>query len=683
MNQYLITALIDICLGIFAYKTKENRAAKALAYTALCLGIWSLELFLLTIIQDVTVLSPWFHITRWGLFFIPPCFALLSWQLVGARSRAFFVSVVVPGFLASFALGVTNLFLAPSILTPTESGFLPEIDTVYYAFVCIFLWCFVGSIMLSARCYRSSTRRERQRVKWVVITLLVCFLGGISNIFLMPHDVYLSNYMGSVLNITFVALLFYSTVQHHLMDFRSAISVGISRAILLGFFVWSIFLFTSISGPLSSDSGGFLVLAGLMILMMETYPRLLKWVLPNAKKLLSRDGYDYDRVVIDTSAALNDCVDLRTLTAVGDHLFYQVIRLEEYALLIKGVDSSYGNFKAEAPELFGLLSSKESLLYSDELPKDIGKTLDAKGIGACTPLTYAGECVGVLMLGRASELSYYRYDDVRVFEWLQSELGQAINRINQLDEMQDRLGQAKKTLSMLGVMNHYHHDIKAPLAIIDGVLSNDIYDKEKQKDIVLQQVERGSQLITTMASLLKGERKRKLQAISLSEVVKDSVFLFSQGIDEVNYLFGDTPEIQGDAEDLKILVINVVKNAIEARQDHQNLVVTISTWQSESHVCLSFSDTGVGIPLDRVESLWEENLSSKSSGNGIGMQAIKRIADEHFAVVEVNSEVGSGSEFIFRFPNSIVVSGAIDTQEQDVSDSPFTKSSKVNKPLAG
>eukprot|EP01025_Chloroclados_australasicus_P042430 TRINITY_DN4512_c1_g2_i1.p2 TRINITY_DN4512_c1_g2~~TRINITY_DN4512_c1_g2_i1.p2 ORF type:complete len:140 (+),score=10.41 TRINITY_DN4512_c1_g2_i1:3-422(+) len=113
------------------------------------------------------------------------------------------------------------------------------------------------------------------------------------------------------------------------------------------------------------------------------------------------------------------------------------------------------------------------------------------------------------MVGAPTQDTYYRYDDIRLFEWLQAELGQVLNRIRKLDEMQNQLGQAKKTLSMLGVMNHYHHDIKAPLSIIDGVLSNDIYDKEKQKDIVLQQVERGSRLIATMAGILNKRKEKK------------------------------------------------------------------------------------------------------------------------------------------------------------------------------
>ncbi len=686
MNQYLITALIDIAVALFAFNKKGNLAARALSYTALSIGVWSIELYLLTTIVEADALQLWFHITRWGMFLIPPCFALLAWRLVGARSNVFYKVVVVPGFVFAVTLCVANFFFFPSRLQVSSTGYMPEVDGIYHAFIVMFLWCFVGSIFHTAACYHSVTQREKQRAKWVLITLLFSFSGGVFNLFLMPHDIYFSKYVASILNVVFVALLFYSTVQHHLMDFRLALSVGLTKGLLLGFFIWFLYIYVSLAESFDHKSASVVALACLMIVMMEVYPRLLKWILPNAKKLIVKGAYDYNEVVEDASRALHDCVGLEMLFKVCDHLFYQVVGVSRYSLIVYGKNDPLSPLSENEKLVFDkYCKSMQGVVFSDETDGELRSILKQYNADICFCLEHGGVCLGLIFVGPVREQGYYRYDDVRTFEWLRVELGQVLNRINQLDEMQNQLGQAKKTLSMLGVMNHYHHDIKAPLAIIDGVLSNDIYDKEKQKDIVLQQVERGSQLITTMASLLKGERKRKIQALSLKEVVRDSVFLFSQGIDEVNYLFGDAPEIRGDAEDLKILVINIVKNAIEARQDNQQLVVTISTWQTDSHVCLSFADTGIGMPVSRVDTLWEDATSSKSSGNGIGMQAIKRIADEHFAVIEVNSEVGRGSEFVFKFPTSVVVTEPNEKEgsREDIAESPFSNSTKAKKPLAG
>ena len=160
--------------------------------------------------------------------------------------------------------------------------------------------------------------------------------------------------------------------------------------------------------------------------------------------------------------------------------------------------------------------------------------------------------------------------------------------------------------------------------------------------------------------------------------MKDSLFLFSQGIDDINYAFADIPMIYGDAEDLKILVINLVKNAIEARRDDESLVLTITTAQTDEYISLAIADTGMGISPERVNVIWDDIDSNKANGSGVGMQAIKRIADEHSAEIVVNSCEGEGSEFIFKFPCSI----AVDSNDNEAAgnDSLFANNDRISNP---
>ncbi len=686
MAHYLVTAIVDFIVALIALNKRDNPAAKALSLASFSLGLWSLELFLLTVVSNVELLSILFHLTRWGMFFIPPSLALLAWMLIGARSHLFFNLVVLPGFAVSVCLSIFNAFIFPSELAATEGGYLPVVDQVFYIFAANFVWCLLGAVAVSTWSYRSATHRERQRVKWLLIILVMTLMTGVASMLLVTYDFYLK-LVGATTNITFVCLLFYATVQHHLMDLRLALSVGLARIVLLTAVVWSYFFVASVVGDLSQSSTG-IVMLFFIVFVLEAYPRALRWILPNAKKLIANNSYDFDVVTTEASQALNSCISLKELTRTTDVLIKQIARAADYELYVsdKGVfrgvniKRSFDESSPEDAKFLAYCAENSGLILADETPEYVRNVLDAHQVSSCFSINFEGEAVGLMLVGTAVGQSYYRYDDIRVFEWLCQELGQVINRINQLDEMQQQLGQAKKTLSMLGVMNHYHHDIKAPLAIIDGVLSNDIYDKEKQKDIVLQQVERGSRLITTMANILKGERTRKIQKLSLEEVVKDSVFLFSQGIDEVHYDFSEVPDVKGDAEDLKILVINIIKNAIEARETGRKLVVTIATWQTDEAICLSFSDSGVGMPQQVVDTLWDDAVSSKLTGNGIGMQAIKRIADEHSADIEVNSKPGKGTEFIFKFPLSIVDEGKDDPPSDNDGGDLF---SRVNKPMAG
>ncbi len=662
MIQYLITAIIDVVVGILAFSKKDNPAAKALALTVFSLGAWSLELYLLTMIKNVDILNVLYHITRWGMFFIPATFAFLTWRLIGSRSQKFKNLVVIPSFFLSTLLSLVNTFIFPSTLREVDGGYLPNTDAIFYLFLISFIWSFVGSIGIVFASYNTSSNREKQRLKWLFITLCVSFTGGVLGITSMPSEFYLSRFVGSITNIVFVVLLFYSTIQHNLMDFRLALSVGLSKAILLGFFFWLYFVVTSVVGDHTESVGGILILLLFVALILEAYPRLLKWILPNAKKILVKHAYEFDQVKTDTENALRNSITFSMMLEVLDHLFLKILRLNNYKILMiqKNLDAANDE---NNPRLSGLpfevttednvlvayCTQQTQLVVADEMPDTMRDEMKKHNAGLCFPVFSGQKILAAVLIGEPTHFSYYRYDDMKIFEWLQTELEQVLNRLIRLNSMQDQLGEAKKTLSMLSLMNHYHHDIKAPFAIIDGILSNDVYDRDKQKDIVLAQVERGSRLIATMASILGGQHRRRIQPCALETLVQDCLYLFETSFDKVEYELGNIPPIKGDAEDLKILFINLIKNAAEARRNNEDLTIKIKSWVEDGNVYFSIADNGTGMTASQLANLWEPGFSIKKFGNGIGMQAIKRIIDEHNARIDVKSEVAKGSEFTLCF----------------------------------
>ena len=674
MIQYLITAIIDIAVGILALSKKENPAAKALGFTVCCLGLWSLELYFLTSIKDLQLLGTLFHITRWGMFLAPSIFTLLTWRLLGSRSMAFKNIVIIPSFTMSFILAFGNFFIFPSELVEAEGGYLPKPDLIFYAFAAYFIWCFVGSLVFVTFSYKSSLSREKQRLKWVLITLLVCLLIGVLLIGAMPNSFYLSKLMGPISNIIFVAFLFYTTIQHNLMDFRLALSVGLSKAILLGFFIWLYFVVTSVVGDHTESIGGILTLLLFVALILEGYPRLLKWILPNAKKILVKYGYEFEQVKTDTENALRNSITFSMMLEVLDHLFLKILRLHNYKILMIQVDAATNEsnsrlnrlpfeFVTEGNPLISYCTKHAQLVMADEMPPPLREEMKKHNAALCFPVFSDKKILAAVLIGEATHFSYYRYDDMKMFEWLQAELGQVFNRLIRLNSMQDELGEAKKTLSMLSLMNHYHHDIKAPFAIIDGVLSNDIYDRDKQRDIVLAQVDRGSRLIATMASILGGKHKRRVQPCALESLVQDCLYLFETSFDKVEYELGNIPPVKGDAEDLKILFINLIKNAAEARRPGEDLTIKIKSWIKDGNVYFSIADTGTGMTDNQLANLWEPGFSIKKFGNGIGMQAIKRIVDEHNARIDVKTELAKGSEFTLCFFASQIAYEDDDTAE--------------------
>ncbi len=166
-----------------------------------------------------------------------------------------------------------------------------------------------------------------------------------------------------------------------------------------------------------------------------------------------------------------------------------------------------------------------------------------------------------------------------------------------------------------------------------------------------------------MASILGGKHKRRIHPCSLESLIQDCLYLLEKSFDNVTYEFGAVQKVNGDAEDLKILFINLIKNAAEARRDNTDLTLTIKSWENDEKVFFSIQDSGIGMSEQQLANLWEPGFSAKKLGNGIGMQAVKRIINEHNAQIEVSSELNEGSKFTLTFLKSRLVDESLSGEQ--------------------
>src|SRR5262249_26832976 len=106
--------------------------------------------------------------------------------------------------------------------------------------------------------------------------------------------------------------------------------------------------------------------------------------------------------------------------------------------------------------------------------------------------------------------------------------------------------------------------------------------------------------------------------------------------------------IEGDRFALGRVFRNLMTNAIQATAEGGR--VTIATARADGHVVVSVTDTGSGIPADRLSSIFEEFVTTKRRGLGLGLAITKRIVEHINGTIAVESEVGRGTAFTLRFP---------------------------------
>ncbi len=112
-------------------------------------------------------------------------------------------------------------------------------------------------------------------------------------------------------------------------------------------------------------------------------------------------------------------------------------------------------------------------------------------------------------------------------------------------------------------------------------------------------------------------------------------------------------ELLMDERMIEQVLINLVKNAMEAVKERTSKTISLSASKSNHATVISVSDSGAGIPEEQLESIFIPFFSTKESGTGIGLSFSQHVMQLHGGHIRVHSTPGEGSVFHLRFDSSI------------------------------
>ena len=110
------------------------------------------------------------------------------------------------------------------------------------------------------------------------------------------------------------------------------------------------------------------------------------------------------------------------------------------------------------------------------------------------------------------------------------------------------------------------------------------------------------------------------------------------------------PRVRLDADQIRRVIINLVDNAIEAFNQHGQIVIETHHDPSASVVRILVADDGPGIPPEERDKLFMPYFSTKKRGSGLGLAIVRRIVAEHGGTVEVGSNEPHGTRFTIELP---------------------------------
>jgi two-component system sensor histidine kinase PilS (NtrC family) len=235
---------------------------------------------------------------------------------------------------------------------------------------------------------------------------------------------------------------------------------------------------------------------------------------------------------------------------------------------------------------------------------------------------------------------------------------QAMNTRRELQTMQQHVKRVEKMAAIGEMAAGLAHEIKNPLASISGaiqLLRDDIRpdpDHDRLMQIILREADRLSSLVGNFL-LYARPPSGKSEAIDLGKAVRETAELFGKKgeVDgRIELFIKAQPHIWivMDPAHLKQVLWNLLTNAAEAIEGPGEIRIELSI-AKERVACLRVSDSGIGMPAERLKSIFDPFFTTKSNGTGLGLSIVQRILDAHSCRLDVDSAPGCGTTFTIYF----------------------------------
>jgi two-component system, OmpR family, heavy metal sensor histidine kinase CusS len=246
------------------------------------------------------------------------------------------------------------------------------------------------------------------------------------------------------------------------------------------------------------------------------------------------------------------------------------------------------------------------------------------------------------------------------------ELDQLAGKINTfLDEIADHLRKNREFVANAA------HDLRSPLAAIQSSVevtlekSRSVNEYEELLYQITDEVHHLGQLVNQLLQLAETESTETdipLEPVPLAEIVTKTIEMFEPVAEEsgVRLLFEPAKEIvvMGQPRQLRQVLTNLVDNAIKFTEKGGSVTIGLDFDSKHEHGLLTVTDTGIGIPPDAVDRVFDRFYQVEKSrqrfggkrGNGLGLSICKSIIQSNGGTIEVKSQLGKGTAFSVSLP---------------------------------
>jgi signal transduction histidine kinase len=296
-----------------------------------------------------------------------------------------------------------------------------------------------------------------------------------------------------------------------------------------------------------------------------------------------------------------------------------------------------------------------------------------KQLGAklAIPLMLHNDMIGIMLLGKKRSDETYSKDDMEILADLARTESVAVGNAQLFAETAQNERRAAIGTLAAGI----NHEIGNPLNIINTKmqvylmsLERGLYKDKKPDEIIaeageimkvcLQQTTRISDITKKLSSFAKPSKDFKPELTDIEEQLDDTLAVVGhdlelERIEIKKNIHKPLSKILSDKRQIQQIFFNIIRNAGQAIKE-QGIIEISAADAPDGTVKIEISDTGQGIPDDKIEKIYEPFFTTKEpgKGTGLGLSIVRQLVWRNKGDIKVKSKVGEGTTFIITFPKA-------------------------------
>ena len=238
-----------------------------------------------------------------------------------------------------------------------------------------------------------------------------------------------------------------------------------------------------------------------------------------------------------------------------------------------------------------------------------------------------------------------------------------------LRQAQADLARANRTSSMGELTASLAHEVNQPIAaaVTDANtclrwLARDQPDLEEARAAasrIVQDGKRASEIVKRVRQLFKKDGLQR-EWVDLNEIIREMMLILHSEAAQFGVMIrvelaADLPQVMGDRVQLQQVLMNLMTNSIEAMKEVEGTrELLIQSQRSEDHqVLVSVSDTGVGLPSQQTDQIFNAFFTTKPQGTGMGLRISRSIVESHGGRLWASANSPRGASFHFALPTKV------------------------------